>query len=600
MVNEKNGAIVGPEGCCHSEMNDGKDLERGGSSDIKVPCRESYLLMGAVYAGEYPGAKEENASKLKVAQLYRFGVRYFVDLTEEGELCPYESLLPSDATHYRFPIKDVSVPTDVEAVHRLLHKIDEWEKTGGYVYIHCWGGVGRTGTIAACYLLHKMALPDAAQALKMMRARFATMPKSKHKVSPETQAQVAFVYQFAERCRLRRRTLDRIRGSLMAGAAGDALGYSVEFMSRNSILARYGNRGITEFDLDAEGKAPVSDDTQMTLFTACGMLMGITRGYMRGIGGQPEKYVNGAYLDWYYTQTGKKKQMLTNDFHYTWLRDLPQLAHRRAPGNTCLSACESLLQGREVQNNSKGCGGIMRVAPMALLMAGYWSRGESFYDVPFMDEAGGEVAAVTHKHPLAFLPSAMLTHLIYRVIRMDEEEVKANMADIALESIAALDHIYKGEYNDDKHFLARLTRMAVSLAANDESDAENIRALGEGWTGEEAWAIALYCAVRHVDSIEDAIIAAVNHDGDSDSTGAICGNIMGAIYGYEAIKRKHLFCPQGKELEQTLELSDLILTLADDLYTSCIISEYAPIDTPEKRRWFDRYCEMKPAGIDIK
>lgn len=600
MVNEKNGEIVGPEGCCHSEMNDGKDLERGGSSDIKVPCRESYLLMGAVYAGEYPGAKEENASKLKVAQLYRFGVRYFVDLTEEGELCPYESLLPSDATHYRFPIKDVSVPTDVEAVHRLLHKIDEWEKTGGYVYIHCWGGVGRTGTIAACYLLHKMPLPDAAQALKMMRARFATMPKSKHKVSPETQSQVAFVYQFAERCRLRRRTHDRIRGSLMAGAAGDALGYTVEFMSRNSILARYGNRGITEFDLDAEGKAPVSDDTQMTLFTACGMLMGITRGYMRGIGGQPEKYVNGAYLDWYYTQTGKKKQMLTNDFHYTWLRDLPQLAHRRAPGNTCLSACESLLQGREVQNNSKGCGGIMRVAPMALLMAGYWSRGESFYDVPFMDEAGGEVAAVTHKHPLAFLPSAMLTHLIYRVIRMDEEEVKANMADIALESIAALDHIYKGEYNDDKHFLARLTRMAVSLAANDESDAENIRALGEGWTGEEAWAIALYCAVRHVDSIEDAIIAAVNHDGDSDSTGAICGNIMGAIYGYEAIKRKHLFCPQGKELEQTLELSDLILTLADDLYTSCIISEYAPIDTPEKRRWFDRYCEMKPAGIDIK
>ena len=600
MINEKNGAIVGPEGCCHSEMNDGKDLERGGSSDIKVPCRESYLLMGAVYAGEYPGAEEENASKLKVAQLYRFGVRHFVDLTEEGELCPYESLLPSDATHYRFPIKDVSVPTDVEAVHRLLHKIDEWEKTGGYVYIHCWGGVGRTGTIAACYLLHKMALPDAAQALKMMQARFATMPKSKHKVSPETQAQVAFVHQFAERCRLRRRTHDRIRGSLMAGAAGDALGYAVEFISRNSILDRYGSRGITKFDLDSEGKALVSDDTQMTLFTACGMLMGITRGYMRGIGGQPEKYVNGAYLDWYYTQTGKKKQMLTNDFHYTWLRDLPQLAHRRAPGNTCLSACESLLQGREVQNNSKGCGGIMRVAPMALLMAGYWSRGESFYDVPFMDEAGGEVAAVTHKHPLAFLPSAMLTHLIYRVIRMDEEEVKANMADIALESIAALDHIYKGEYNDDKHFLARLTRMAVSLAANDESDAENIRALGEGWTGEEAWAIALYCAVRHVDSIEDAIIAAVNHDGDSDSTGAICGNIMRAIYGYEAIKRKHLFCPQGKELEQTLELSDLILTLADDLYTSCIISEYAPIDTPEKRRWFDRYCEMKPAGIDIK
>ena len=132
----------------------------------------------------------------------------------------------------------------------------------------------------------------------------------------------------------------------------------------------------------------------------------------------------------------------------------------------------------------------------------------------------------------------------------------------------------------------------MTLAANDKSDAENIRLLGEGWTGEEAWAIALYCAVRHIDSMEEAIIAAVNHDGDSDSTGAVCGNIMGAIYGYEAMKRKRLFCPLGRELEPTLELSDIILTLADDLCTSCIISEYGLIDTPEKRQWYERYCEM--------
>lgn len=323
---------------------------------------------------------------------------------------------------------------------------------------------------------------------------------------------------------------DRIRGSLIGGAIGDALGYTVEFMSRNRILSQYGNKGITKFYITPEGKALVSDDTQMTLFTACGMLMGVTRGYMRGIGGQPEKYVDGAYLDWYYTQTGRKKKMLTNDFHYTWLRDLSELAYRRAPGNTCMSACENLLQDKEVRNNSKGCGGIMRVAPMALLMAGYWNRGESFYNVQQMDEAGAEVAAVTHKHPLAFLPSAMLTHLIYRVIRTEENEIKATISDIALETIESLGNIFKGEYEEDKRYLANLTRMAGMLAANDKSDAENIRLLGEGWTGEEAWAIALYCAVRHIDSIEDAIIAAVNHDGDSDSTGSVCGNIMGTIY----------------------------------------------------------------------
>ena len=394
---------------------------------------------------------------------------------------------------------------------------------------------------------------------------------------------------------LKMRTRDRIRGSLMAGAAGDALGYAVEFMSRGSILAKYGFRGIAKFNLTREGKALISDDTQMTLFTACGMLMGVTRGYMRGIGGRPEKYVDQAYLDWYYTQTGKNSRPSV-----TWLRNLPELAHRRAPGNTCLSACESLFQGKEVHNNSKGCGGIMRVAPMALLMAGYWARGKCPYHVFEMDEAGAEVAAVTHKHPLAFLPAAMLTHLIFRVISMEEAEVKASITNIALETIEALSYIYKGEYEEHKRILTNLTLTALSLAANDKSDAENIRLLGEGWTGEEAWAIALYCAVRHIDNIEDALIAAVNHDGDSDSTGAVCGNIMGAIYGYEAIKRMNLFCPHGHDFEQTLELSNIILALADDLYTSCIISEYSPIDTPEKHQWYMRYCEMEPVGLNKK
>ena len=190
----------------------------------------------------------------------------------------------------------------------------------------------------------------------------------------------------------------------------------------------------------------------------------------------------------------------------------------------------------------------------------------------------------------------MLTHLIYRLVRMDEHEIKTRIAEIALETVGALDNIYKGEYLEDKHYLADLTRKAVELANGNRSDAENIRRLGEGWTGEKAWAIALYCAVRHVDSISDAIIAAVNHDGDSDSTGSVCGNIMGAIYGYEAIKRQRLFCPEGKEVEQTLELSNIILALADDLYTCSGIDELAP-GTPENRQWYERYCEMKPAGI---
>lgn len=98
--------------------------------------------------------------------------------------------------------------------------------------------------------------------------------------------------------------------------------------------------------------------------------------------------------------------------------------------------------------------------------------------------------------------------------------------------------------------------------------------------------------------MEDAIIASVNHDGDSDSTGSVCGNIMGAIYGYEYIRCRNIFCPEGRKFEDTLELSEIIL--ADDLSTGCIISEYDPIDTPEKRQWHERYCEMRPSGISRK
>ena len=569
---------------------------------VSRPLYQSYYLNGYLFAGEYPGDRNEEVARQKIKNMLHFGVRHFVDLTEEGELQPYSHLLPKNVTYLRFPIRDCRVPQSMESVNRLLDEIDNLEKMGGYTYIHCRGGVGRTGTIVGCLKARELHVQNGSEALTSLRSLFKMMPKSDYRRVPETHEQEEFIRNFSSSVVRFLETgkeiiKDSIRGCLMAGAAGDALGYTVEFMSRNQILSRYGKKGITEFELTKDGKALVSDDTQLTLFTACGMLMGVTRGCMRGIGGKPEKYVDGAYIDWYYTQTGIKKEMPTNDFHYTWLRDLPELAHRRAPGCTCLSACECLLHHQPVQNNSKGCGGVMRVAPMALLMAGYKSRGERFYDIPAMDEAGAEVAAVTHKHPLGFLPAAMLTHLLYKLVCMDAEKARCEIKALVLETVSALDDIYMGQYAEEKRVLADLTRKAVDLAGNHCPDAENIRRLGEGWTGEEAWAIALYCAVRHVDSVEEAIIAAVNHDGDSDSTGSVCGNIMGAIYGYEALRDQHLFCPSGKRLEETLELADITLALADDLYTSCIISETAPIDTPEKQQWYERYCEMKPAGI---
>jgi ADP-ribosylglycohydrolase len=80
--------------------------------------------------------------------------------------------------------------------------------------------------------------------------------------------------------------------------------------------------------------------------------------------------------------------------------------------------------------------------------------------------------------------------------------------------------------------------------------------IGEGWVGEEALAIAVYCALKYQDDLRGALIAAVNHDGDSDSTGAITGNILGAYLGANAIPQAWL---------KKLELREVITELADDL-----------------------------------
>ena len=112
-------------------------------------------------------------------------------------------------------------------------------------------------------------------------------------------------------------------------------------------------------------------------------------------------------------------------------------------------------------------------------------------------------------------------------------------------------------YPSDVRYMGELAEKAIALAGNDRSDLENVICLGEGWTGEEALAIALYCALKHFDSFEEAMIAAVNHGGDSDSTGAVCGNILGAAIGYESIPQFY---------KDDLEMHELILHIADDLY----------------------------------
>ena len=379
---------------------------------------------------------------------------------------------------------------------------------------------------------------------------------------------------------------DKIRGCLMAGAAGDALGYEVEFMSRCSILSRFGDNGITAFALDSNGKALISDDTQMTLFTANGLL-NITRLLI-----EPKYAVVRAYVDWFYTQVGRKNNMKS-----CWISDIDTLHSLRAPGNTCISALNDIARGGDPYNNSKGCGGIMRVAPIAL----YAAVNDGFDEIK-VAQLAADASECTHQHPLGFLPASLFAVLLYKVVLMSPKQVREEIDSIVADTVNILDRIYEGKYESDKQYLKELTTKAVRLAHSDIADADAIRELGEGWVAEETWAIALYSAIRHIDSVEDAIIASVNHDGDSDSTGSVCGNIMGAIYGYEHIKERNIFCPEGKTLDDTLELSHIILALADDLTLSSMYATRPcmPNGTSEDKQWYDRYVKMKPAGITEK
>ncbi len=342
---------------------------------------------------------------------------------------------------------------------------------------------------------------------------------------------------------------NRIRGSLIGGAIVDALGYPVEFIySFEEIQKRYGERGITRLDTrqhwldetEQVGKAVVSDDTQMTLFTANGILNAKQKG-MPGIIG-----ITYAYLEWYLTQIGVK----SSKYHDCWISNVQELNHRRAPGKTCMSALDDIYRGKDPMNNSKGCGGVIRIAPIPL----YAVAGNRI-DIINADRLAADAAEITHQHPLGYISAALMSHVIYR-LALDNEPTREGMKRYIMEGVDMIRNQYKAYHNDVER-MTELAERAIFLIDNGKTNLENIGHLGEGWTGEEALAIALYCALKHFDSFEEAMIAAVNHGGDSDSTGAVTGNILGAAVGYEAIPQFY---------KDDLEMHDLILHMADDLY----------------------------------
>jgi ADP-ribosylglycohydrolase/Flp pilus assembly protein TadD/protein-tyrosine phosphatase/DNA-binding Xre family transcriptional regulator len=332
--------------------------------------------------------------------------------------------------------------------------------------------------------------------------------------------------------------LKRFQGCLLGGAVGDALGAPVEFDSIQTIRQKFGEQGLTDY-APAYGRiGAITDDTQMTIFTAEGLLRANTRYNHKGIC-SPPRVIYHAYLRWLETQGVKLSDETIKSWVYqtpSWLRDLPQLNSRRAPGNSCLSALQSGKMGtiEEPINNSKGCGGVMRVAPVGLIA---------------LDAFGlaSEAAAITHGHPTGYLSAGVLALIIQEIIG------GKTLIDAVNHAVYT---ILPQHQNHEETFAACARAIKLARDKTILPSPEAIESLGGGWIAEEALAIAIYCSLVYENDFKKAVLLAVNHSGDSDSTGAITGNILGALHGTEVIPNYWL---------ERLELKDAITEIAEDL-----------------------------------
>lgn len=339
-----------------------------------------------------------------------------------------------------------------------------------------------------------------------------------------------------------RRNREYVTGCLVGGAVGDALGAPVEFDWLDRIRDRFGPNGVSEYAPAYGRRGAITDDTQMSLFTAEGLILAAVRS--RGSEVEPPAvHVYRAYLRWLATQRGSAadREALRNRHGSCAMMDgllmtRPELYSQRAPGHSCLSALASGRMGTvdDPINDRKGCGGVMRAAPVA-------------YGVPEerVFETGCDIAAITHGHPTGYLAAGALAWMVYAVSR--GRSIRAGAQE-------ALDILQPWP---DSEECAGAIQDALHAADHLPATPETVERLGAGWIAEEALSIALFCALTAGEDVEAGLRLAVTHGGDSDSTGAIAGNLLGALLGEGAIPPRFL---------AELELLELIREVAGDLH----------------------------------
>ncbi len=326
--------------------------------------------------------------------------------------------------------------------------------------------------------------------------------------------------------------INHYAGCLLGGALGDALGAPVETLTYKEITREYGHDGIQELQCNIHGLAEITKDTQLTLFTAEGLLRAKCRQDKRGI----KKDINDtttivfrAYLRWLYTQGLSTSNWADGDYD-GWLVGLKPLYATRANKTSCITTLGKGIKGTTAKpiNDSNTCRTVIRVAPVGL----YADTAKDAF------ELGMEVGAITHGNPGAYYASGAMALLIYHIIEG---------MDIMAASLKVIDHLKKQEGAEE---LTLKLEQAVDLYESKTPYLRAFKDLGSGRKAIETLAIGIYCGLTHPNDIVAALKLAVNHSGDSGSIGSVTGNILGAYLGKDNIPKDWLSKLQlAKEIE---------------------------------------------------
>ncbi|MBQ8887388.1 MAG: ADP-ribosylglycohydrolase family protein [Candidatus Gastranaerophilales bacterium] len=351
----------------------------------------------------------------------------------------------------------------------------------------------------------------------------------------------------------------QIKGCLLGGAVGDALGAKIEAYTYDRIKEKYGESGL-HYIPKTSGVYQVTDDTQMSLFTIEALL----KSYLRNHNLETEpsySIIYDSYLDWYSTQT-KSPECAYSE---SGLLGNPAMYHQRGPGYTCMTALKEGSPGtiENPVNNSYGNGGIMRSAPIGLL----------YKDPELAFTVAAKSTALTHGHPDAYLAAGCFAAIISNIMSGNDLETAINVSKTILKQHDSHEYVLE---NIDK---------ALELSKEDNDPVETIeKQFGKGANAAETLGIALYSVLRHPDNYKKTIITAVNHSGDSDTTGAVAGNICGAYIGINKMPRSWI---------ENIEHSSLLDKYAKDIYQVININSKKSSDTSSSyqtsihQRWDD-------------